>query len=250
MKYDKDKLTTALDIMYYMLSTNSLEQSKCPKYYAIYEQDSDVRDVLELCTERFGLYLCRRENALYLSSGVGNRLFGVTNADIKYELGKGFNNSGMYTVFFIMHIIVSEFYEESMYDTHRQKIPKDYLLETINSKIRAMSDFEDLQKLSGDYKFNFSDIKELWDSLPTRELRDNSDEEKQRGTGSKVTMIHETIKLMEKHDLVEEHNNAIYPTNRFKAVIAEAYNNPDIQKDILEFIENLTPEGGSENAEN
>ncbi|WP_370575879.1 DUF6063 family protein [Methanomethylovorans sp.] len=250
MKYDKEKLTTALDILYYMLSTNSLEQSKCPKYYLIYEQDAEVRDALELCTERFGLYLCRRDNALYLSSGVGNKVFGVTNADIKYELGKGFNNPEMYTVFFIMHIIVTEFYEESMYDTHRQKLPKDYLLETIDSKIRAMSDFEDLQKLSEDYKFNFSEIKELWDSLPTRELRENSDDEKQKGTGSKITMMNETIYFMEKHDLVIEHNNAVYPTNRFKAVIAEAYNNQDIQKDIREFIESLTFEGGVEDAKN
>lgn len=248
MKYDKEKLTRALDILYYMLSTNSLEQSKCPKYYSIYEQDAEVRDALELCTERFGLYLCRRDNALYLSSGIGNKVFGVTNADIKYELGKGFNNPEMYTVFFIMHIIVSEFYEESMYDTHRQKIPKDFLLETIDSKIKTLSDFEDLQKLSEDYKFNFSEIKEFWDSLSVRKFRPDSADEKERGTGSKRTMINETIYFMEKHNLVVEHNNAIYPTNRFKAVIAEAYNNPDIQKDIQEFIESLSSEGELEDA--
>ncbi len=63
-------------------------------------------------------------------------------------------------------------------------------------------------------------------------------------------MINETIKFMEKHDLVVEHNNATYPTDRFKSVIAEAYNNPDIQKDMLEFIENLAFEGDFENAEN
>lgn len=250
MKYDKEKLTTALDILYYMLSNNSLEQSKCPKYYLIYEQDAEVRDALELCTGRLGLYLCRRDKALYLSSGVGNNVFGMTNAEIKYELGKGFNNPEMYTVFFIIHIIVSEFYEESMYDTHRQKIPKDYLLETIDSKIRALSDFEDLQKISENYKFNFNEIKDFWDSLPTRELRGNSDEEKQKGTGSKLTVVNETIDFMKNHDLVIEHNNAVYPTNRFKAVIAEAYNNPDIQKDILEFIENLAFEGDMEDAKN
>jgi hypothetical protein len=185
-----------------------------------------------------------------LSPGVGNKVFGMTNADIKYELGKGFKNSEMYTAFFIMHLIVSELYEESMSDTHRQKIPKDCLLETIDLKVRALSDFEDLQKLSEDYKFNFNEIKDLWDSLPTRELRDNSEDEKQRGTGSKVTIVNETIKFMQNHGLVVEHNNAIYPTNRFKAIIAEAYNNPDIQKDILEFIDGLIVEGGSEDAEN
>ena len=249
MRYEKEKLTTALDILYHMLSTNSLEQSKCPKHYALYEHDAEIRDALELCAERFGLYICRRENALYLSAGINNKVFGMPNEDIKYELGKGFNsNSAMYTVFFIMHVIVSEFYEESMYDTHQQKIPKEHLLTTIDSKVKALSAFEDLQKLSEDYKFNFREIKELWDSLPVREFRPNSDDEKERGAGSKLTIINETIKFMQKHDLAVEHNNAIYPTPRFKALIAEAYTNSNIRKDVLEFLENIEPQGEVENA--
>ncbi len=246
MKYDKEKVIRALDIMYYMLSSNSLEQSKCPEHYNMYEQDGDVREVLELCAQRFGLFICKRDRALYLSAGVSNKVFGMSNADIKYELGRGFNNTQMYTAFFIMHIVVNEFYEESMTDTHRQKIPKEYLLKEINSRVKAMEEFEDIQAVSEEYKFNFQDIKEFWDSLPPRELRKNCDDEKQRGVGSQLTIVNETIKFMARHDLVVEQNNAIYPTDRFKAVIAEAYNDPELQRGIMELIKELS--GGIEDA--
>ncbi len=239
MKYDKEKVTRALDIMYYMLCENSLKQSECPDHYNLYEQDGDVREVLELCAQRFGLFICKRDRALYLSAGVSNKVFGMSNAEIKYELGRGFNNTQMYTVFFIMHIVVNEFYEESMTDTHRQKIPKESLLESINSTIKAMEELEDIQAVSEEYKFNFQDIKEFWDSLPPRELRKDCDDEKQRGVGSQLTIVNETIKFMEKHDLVVEHNNAIYPTDRFKAVIAGAYNDPEIRRGLKDMIEEL-----------
>jgi hypothetical protein len=250
VKFEKENLGIALDMLYQMLSTGSIERTTNPQHFMRYEQESEVREALDFCAERFGLHICGRGDAIYLSPGVGNHIFGYTNEDIKNELGRGFKNPEMYTVFFIMHVIVSEFYKESFHDTHRINIPKNYLMETIEAKIRALSDFEDLDKTSEEYKFNFREIKDLWDSLPKVEFRDASDNEiKQKGTGSKLTLINETVMFMKRHRLVDEHNNAIYPTERFKAIVSEAYNRSDIQTDIIEFIEDLNCAEEENNAE-
>jgi hypothetical protein len=55
--------------------------------------------------------------------------------------------------------------------------------------------------------------------------------------------------FMKRHRLVDEHNNAIYPTERFKAIVSEAYNRSDIQTDIIEFIEDLNCAEEENNAE-
>jgi hypothetical protein len=250
VKFEKENLGIALDMLYQMLSTGSIERFAYPKHFMRYEQESEIREALDFCAEKFGLYVCGRGDSIFLSAGVGNRVFGYTNEDIKNELGRGFKNPEMYTVFFIMNVIVSEFYKESFHDTHRINLPKNYLIGIVEAKIRALSDFEDLDKISEGYKFNFREIKDLWDSLPNVEFRDDSDNEiKQKGTSSKIAIINETVMFMKKHRLVDEHNNAVYPTERFKSIVSEAYNRSDIQTDIIEFIDDLTCSEEEKNAE-
>jgi len=239
VKIDQENLGIALDIFYQMLATGTIKKSEHPRHFMRYEQESEIREILEFSAERFGLFVCGYKDAIYLSPGINNQVFGLTNSEIKLELGRGFNNPEMYAVFFIMHVIVAEFYRESIYDTHRPNLPKEYLLDTLNRKVQAMAELEDLNKTSEEYEFNFKVVKDLWNSLTKTEFRDDSDEIKQRGVGSKVTLINETVKFMKKQGLVEEHNDAIYLTDRFKAMVAVAYNNHSIQSDITDFIDSL-----------
>lgn len=250
MNFEKDNMGTALDMMYHMLSDGVIEKSTYPHLFMQYEQESEIREALDFCAERFGLYVCGRGDSIYLSPGIGNRIFGLTNEEIRYELARGCKNAHMYTAFFIMHVMIGEFYTESMYDTPRRNLPIDYFTDTVDAKIKSLSDFEDVDRISGEYKFNFKEIKDLWDSIPKAEINEETGEEKQGGIGSKVGLIYETMKFMKKHQLLDHTANAIYPLPRFKTMVAEAYNNPEVQTDILEFIENLIYDEDDTNAEN
>ncbi|MDG6250297.1 DUF6063 family protein [Methanocalculus sp.] len=248
MHYSREKLGIALDMLKIMLETQSISRSDYPREFMRYDQEPEVREALDFLTEKLGLLICGYQDALYLCPEINNRAFQLSNTDIKINLGRGFKNPEMYTVFFVMHVIITEFYREAVNDTFRQKLPKDQLLETVDKKVKAMSELEDLDSISEKYQFNFKTIHDVWVSLPRTEFKDDSDEIKQRGTSSKVAMINATARFMMQHGLVEEHEDAIYLTGRCKAIIFEAYNRNEIQVGISNFIEGLASPEGSEDA--
>ena len=122
MKFDRENLGTALEMLHCMLAEGSIARKDHPKEFLRYDQEAEVREALEFCAEKYNLLVCRYNDALYLSPGVQNRVFGLSNAEIRNSLGRGFNNPEMYTVFFIIHVLISEFSHESAYDAYVEKV--------------------------------------------------------------------------------------------------------------------------------
>jgi len=248
MNFEQENLGTALEMLSCMLETGLITREEHPREFIRYDQVVEVRDALDFLAENLGLLICEYKGALYISPGVNNRVFSLKNTEIKIELGRGFNNPEMYTAFFIMHVIITEFYREAAPDSFRMKLPKDLLFEAVDKKIKAIADLENFEDINSQYKFNFKLVHDVWNKLPKTEFKDDSDEVKQRGVGSKTTIINQTIRFMQKHKLVEEHDDAIYLTDRCKAIIGEVYNNHEVQSDISNFIDSLSNFEGDENA--
>ncbi len=249
MKFDRENLGTALEMLHCMLAEGSIARKDHPKEFLRYDQEAEVREALEFCAEKHNLLVCRYNDALYLSPGVQNRVFGLSNAEIRSSLGRGFNNPGMYTVFFIIHVLITEFYHESAYDAYVEKVTKANLLAAVEKKMQAMGALQDLEKTGEEYQFNFKVIYDLWSSLPAVEFKkDDPDEKKQWGVSSKVTLINETIAFLEKNQLAKEHDEAVYLTPRCKAIIREVYSNREVQDAITLFIDGLGHQGGDGDA--
>lgn len=249
MKFDRENLGTAMEMLHCMLAEGSIARKGHPKEFLRYDQEAEVREALEFCAEKHNLLVCRYNDALYLSPGVQNRVFGLSNAEIRNSLGRGFNNPEMYTVFFIIHVLITEFYHESAYDAYVEKVAKVNLLAAVEKKMQAMGAIQDLEKTGEEYQFNFKVIYDLWSSLPAVEFKkDDPDEKKQWGVSSKVTLINETIAFLEKNQLAKEHDDAVYLTPRCKAIIREVYSNREVQDAITLFIDGLGRQGGDEDA--
>lgn len=250
MPYEKEYMEIALEMIYGMLKDGVIEKKDYPNHFMQYEKEDEVREILDLCAEKFGLHVCGRGDEIFLSPGIGNKVFGMTNEEIKNSMFRGGKNAHMYTAFFIMHVMVGEFYTESMYDTPRRNLPITYLTDTVDAKIRSLADFEDIDEISKEYKFNFREMKDLWESLSKADIDVDTGKEKEGGIGTRVGLIYETMKFMKKHQLIDLHAGAVYPLPRFKAMVSEAYSNTAVQTDILEFIDDLTNNGADTNAEN
>jgi hypothetical protein len=247
MKIEQDNLGTSIDILSIILEMGSLTRRDNPREFLQYDQEPEVRDSLNFLADKLGLLICEQRDALYISPGINNRTFSLSNTEIKRELGIGFNNPMMYTAFFIMHVIVTEFYKEATKDTYRGKLSKNDLLESVDKKVKAMMDLEDLESTSDHYHFNFKQIADIWNSLPKTEFKEDSEEVKQRGSSSKLALINQTAKFMKKQGLIDENNDAIYLTDRCKAIIGEAYNRSEIRTEIANFIEGLSgPKAGED----
>jgi len=248
MKIEQDNLGTSIDILSIILEMGSLTRRDNPREFLQYDQEPEVRDSLNFLADKLGLLICEQRDALYISPGINNRTFSLSNTEIKRELGIGFNNPMMYTAFFIMHVIVTEFYKEATKDTYRGKLSKNDLLESVDKKVKAMMDLEDLESTSDQYHFNFKQIADIWNSLPKTEFKEDSEEVKQRGSSSKLALINQTAKFMKKQGLIDENNDAIYLTDRCKAIIGEAYNRSEIRVEISNFIEGLSSPKAGEDA--
>lgn len=240
LKIEQENLGTALEILSTILESGSISRNDHPREFMRYDQESEVRDSLDFLADKFGLLICEQKDAIYVSPRINNRVFSLSNDEIKKELGAGFNNPMMYTAFFIIHIMITEFYKEAAQETYRAKLSKMDLLESVDRKIKNMMNFEDLGNISEEYHFNFKQIADIWNSLRKSEFKEGSDELKQRGTSSKLAIINQTVKFMKKQGLVSENDDSIYLTPRCKAIIAEAYNRNEVQRDISDFIEGLT----------
>jgi hypothetical protein len=240
MKVEQNNFGTALDILSVILESGTLSRTDYPTEFRQYDQEPEIRESLEFIAEKLDLLICEQKDAIYISPGINNRVFSLTNTEIKRELGAGFtNNAMMYTAFFIMHIIITEFYKEATQETYRAKLLIKDLLDSTDRKIKSMMELENLENTSEQYHFNFKLVADAWNSLPNAEFKDGSDNLRQRGTNSKLTIINQTVKFMKKQGLVVENDDAIYLTDRCKAIITEAYNRTEIQADISDFIEGL-----------
>lgn len=249
MKIEQNNLGTALDILSTILETGFISRTDHPREFMQYDQDPEVRTSLDFLAEKFDLLICEQDGTIYVSPGINNRIFSLSNTEIKRELGTGFgNNAMMYTAFFIMHIIITEFYKEATQETYRAKLSKLDLLDSIDRKVKSLMTLENLEKTSEQYHFNFKQIADSWNSLPQAERKDDSEELRLKGTSSKYSVVNQTVKFMKKQGLVVENDDAIYLTGRCKAIITEAYNRNEIQVDISGFIEGLSDSKDGDNA--
>ena len=249
MKIEQNNLGTALDILSTILETGFISRTDHPREFMQYDQDPEVRTSLDFLAEKFDLLICEQDGTIYISPGIDNRIFSLSNTEIKRELGTGFgNNAMMYTAFFIIHIIITEFYKEATHETYRAKLSKIDLLDSIDRKVKFMMALENLEKTSEQYHFNFKQIADSWNSLPQAERKDDSEELRQKGTSSKYSVVNQTVKFMKKQGLVVENDDAIYLTGRCKAIITEAYNRNEIQADISGFIDGLSDPKDGEDA--
>ncbi len=250
MKIEQNNLGTALDILSIILESGSISRTDHPREFMQYDQDSEVRDSLDFLAEKLDLLICEQDGTIYVSPGINNRIFSLSNTEIKRELGAGFgNNTMMYTAFFIMHIIITEFYKEATQETYRAKLSKMDLLDSIDRKVKSLMALENLEKTSEQYHFNFKQIADSWNSLPQAERKDDSEQLRLKGTSSKYSVVNQIVKFMKKQGLVVENDDAIYLTGRCKAIITEAYNRNEIQADISSFIEGLSDSKDGEDAQ-
>ncbi|TFH46907.1 MAG: hypothetical protein E4G94_01360 [ANME-2 cluster archaeon] len=251
MNFDQDTLEIAIDMLSQIVSKKgdfSFDKTKQP-WFLKHEKENDIMEAFNFLAEKWGLIVCERNDIIYLSPGINNSIFGMNNEEIRKRLANTFGNSQMYTSFFIMHVLISEFYRESLPDTHRVFLSVTELIDTIDRKMNAMYELVELENISEDLKFNFGEIRDLWFGLQTAQLNKDTDKFVQFGKKSKYAVINTTLNFMDEQDLIVNSNNDIYLTDRFKAIIDRAYRHKDVNFGITEFITDLTSEQGGKYAE-
>jgi hypothetical protein len=252
MAFEEKPMAIAFQMLTEILRKNgeySLDITK-QSWYLNPELESEVMEAFGFITKQMGLIICERNKVIYLSPGVDNPVYGMALEEIKTQLSQSFTNLHVYTAFFIIHVIITEFYKESMPETQRAFILKSDLIDVIDAKIDALSTHADLDKLSEEHNYNFSEIRDMWKELPVIMHRKDRDEPIETGKGSRYSLVNTTLKFLISQDLVHIQEDMIRLTERFKAVIDNAYSHEQVQSGIAQLIESLTSKEAGEYAVN
>lgn len=242
MAFEERPLAIAFEMLSEILRKNgdySLDITK-QSWYLNPEMESDVMDAFGFITNQMGLIVCERNKVIYLSPGVDNPVYGMSLDEIRSQLSPSFTNLHVYASFFIIHVIITEFYKESMPETQRAFILRSDLIDVIDAKIDALSTHADLEKLSEEHNYNFLEIRDLWKELPVIQRRKGQDDPIEMGKSSRYSLVNTTLRFLVAHNLVHVQEEMIRLTERFKAIIDNAYRQEQVQFGIAQLIESLT----------
>jgi len=134
----KENISYSVRILGELLAGNEVGADANKELYNSFITDTEVEEYLYLICEKFSLELYHYEDALFLSPGVQNKVFGYTNDEFKKEMKYSFDNMEMYTSYFVMMTIVTMFYKESDYDTHVRRVNINDILAKVNEKMEAL----------------------------------------------------------------------------------------------------------------
>lgn len=210
----------ALDI-YSVLATGksiSAKDKETEELYNIFYSESEIYDLVVGMLKRLNLKLYEYNEAIFVTAGSGNRVFGYTNDDLKKMLGLRLNKE-LYLVYIISYELLLQFYKTS--DTYQVKdyIRVDELIEKIGNELGriskgsyVVSDEEEGESLKS--------VAYLWDGLPPMISEDKDRNKASRG--SRLGFVKLTLNLLVSEGIVTVIDDRIYPTDRFHA-IAENY---------------------------
>lgn len=232
----REILDSAFEIYNALLEGQDIGKTKNRDLYERYRYNPDVEEMVQYIAGRMGMDIYHYNDKLFLTPGTANRLFGYTNDELKRRISYINRNDELYLGYFIIMTLITMFYKESGIDTAVNYVGFSALVEEVSNRFHALIRMEDLEAVSHEYQFNFSDICKVW-----LRLADAREDMQQRGKNDKVSFVRNICYFLQEEGLVviDNDRNLIFPTDRFKAIVYYYYEDRDNKNDILRFVNEL-----------
>lgn len=241
-----DSLECSMDIFKKLLQGDLVGLKSNNDLYEKYRTDSEIEHCLRIIAKKLDIEIYEYEGELYLTTGVNNKIFGYSNEELKKQLSYVRTNDELYLAYFIMYVILILFYKESNYTTAITYISIDKILEKCTNKLDALIRKEDIEEISKEYSFNFTQIASIWDKKPeVKEIEKGGKVQIAKdGKESRYQFVNLVCSFLKDEKLITIDNdrNLIFPTNRFKAIVYYYFQEQENKSEILEFIDKLNEE--------
>lgn len=184
--------------------------------YEDYYASQTVYDIVTQLTKKLNLNIYEYNDAIYLTAGEGNRVFGYTNDDMKRQLGLRLNKE-LYMVYFIMYNILLLFYQDSASYQVKEYIKPEEVMEQVNTYLSAITSDISVYSMDELSEESFRTIALLWDELPVVTSEDKEKNRASRASKSGYTKL--TFNFLVEQRLFVVVEDRYYPTDRFKAIV-------------------------------
>lgn len=234
-KVNLEVLDEALAILKALLQGEEVSRSKNTLLFEKYRYRSDVDAMLDHLAGKLELRIYAGNDRLFICPEAGSRLFGWTNEELRDRISYISTNSELFTGYFIIMTLVTLFYREAYPDTPVAYIKLSDLVASVSKRLEALSRVEDLEAVSQENQFDFKEVNRVWQSLP------DAREGVSGGKNDKIAFVENICRFLHGEKLIglDLNQRIIYPTERFKAIIWNYYEERDNRKDLLAFVRNL-----------
>ena len=228
-------LDEALTILKSLLQGEEISKSKNALLYDKFRYRTDVAEILYHIAGKLELRVYSGNDKLFVCPEVGSRLFGWTNEELRDKISYISNNNELFTGYFIIMTLITMFYREAYPDTPVAYIKIYDLIESVSKRLETLLKIGDLEKVSLENQFNFTDICRVWKLLP------DAREGVFGGKNDKIAFVENICKFLDSEKLIilDMNQRIIYPTERFKTIIWNYYEDRDNRKDLLAFVKSL-----------
>lgn len=232
-------LDDALELLKVLLQGEEVSKNKNVLLYEKYRYNTDIEEMLVYVANKLELRVYSGNDRLFICPQVGSRLFGWSNKELRDRISYISNNSELFTGYFIIMSLITMFYREAYPDTPVAYIKMNDLIESVSKRFETLLKVEDLEKASQENQFDFADICKVWQRLP------DAREGVTGGKNDKVAFVELICKFLDDEKLIvlDMNQRIIYPTERFKTLIWNYYEDRDNRRDLLSFIKSLEVSG-------
>lgn len=188
--------------------------------YEAYYQNAEVYEILNQILKKLNLSIYEYKEALYLSAGEGNRVFGYTNEELKRLMGLR-NNRELYLGYYIMYQLLLCFYQDSASYQVREYIRLEEIVKEVSSSLMAITTDLGIYNMDEIEENSFKSIALLWEELP---LVTGEDREQLRASrASRLGITKLVCNFLVNQRLILEVKERYYPTERMRALTEQYF---------------------------
>ncbi|NLV17781.1 MAG: hypothetical protein GXY50_11350 [Syntrophomonadaceae bacterium] len=246
---NKPILDKALDIFKVLLARQEISREDDRDLYEDYLYNGEVEEMVRYIADKLELEIYHYHEKIFMTPGIDNKLFGYTNEELRESISYIKNNSGLYTAYFVMLVLITVFYKQSGPDTTRRFVNLTELTDITTKKFEAMLKLDDLEAVSSEQAFNFTDVAKVWQGKVFAK-QTKAGEISEIASTTKYGFVFSVCRFLEEQKLIKivKDQGWIVPTDRFKAIIYNFYEDKEHRAELLEFVYNLGIEGDGSHA--
>lgn len=215
-------LDRAMDITSKLIMGENISSTSNISLYDEYNSNNQVYSMVHAILKKMNLDIYEYQNALYVSPGENNRIFGYSNEQIRHELGLK-TNKELFLCYYIIYNIIMEFYTDTTTFNYLEFVKIEDVIATVDGSVSSIVDFSSGLVLDEVEENSFKQVALLWHDLMAMSVDDASDVRAARNSKSGYVKI--VFNFLESQKLFNQSEGRYYPTDRFKALIENYFDN-------------------------
>lgn len=215
-------LDRALDITSKLIMGEEISRDSNIALYEEYNSNGQVYTYVHAVLKKMNLDIYEYNYGLYVSPGENNRIFGYSNEELRRELGLKVNKE-LFLCYYIIYNIIMEFYTDTTTYNYVEFVKIEDVIATVDGSVGSIVDLSKGIVADEVEENSFKQVALMWNDLQAVTVDDVSDVRAARNSKSGYVKI--VFNFLESQRLFTQVEGRYYPTDRFKAIIENYFDN-------------------------